>query len=163
IEVARILPGRGVDVLLREGSQAEEELPLIVQSACGLGRVVLIAFDLDAGPFLTWTGQKSFVEQLNKLITPLGEQKTNTSRDTQQLDVRHDMVLAVQSAHSELHDRCGSRAGLGSDRRPRRADTVESSGQQYRRLRSPLVAVALPPPLRVRDRRLGLAGGARAG
>jgi hypothetical protein len=42
-EAARLTPGEGASVLV-----AEKDAPLIVQAACGLGRVWVVAFDVDA-------------------------------------------------------------------------------------------------------------------
>jgi hypothetical protein len=68
VEIARLAPGPGTDVLLRDAAVTgdAEERPLVVQSACGLGRVVLVGLDLDAGSFTTWGGQKAFWERLQR-------------------------------------------------------------------------------------------------
>jgi hypothetical protein len=58
VEMARLAPGRGAHVVLREpADDGEGETPVIVDGACGLGRVRLVAFDLDTPPFSTWGGQ----------------------------------------------------------------------------------------------------------
>ncbi|MFO0925559.1 MAG: hypothetical protein U0736_00760 [Gemmataceae bacterium] len=64
-EVATLVPGRDVDVLVRE-----ERRPIVVQAACGLGRVIGVAFDLDAPPFSTWEGQDDFWARLQSEVAP---------------------------------------------------------------------------------------------
>jgi hypothetical protein len=68
VMVAKLVPGAGTDVLLRDAAVSgdPEERPLIVQSASGLGRVILIAVDLDTAPVTTWGGQKAFWERLQR-------------------------------------------------------------------------------------------------
>jgi hypothetical protein len=52
-------PNKGVEVLVSEGGA-----PVIVQASCGLGRVILVAFDLDTPPFTTWSGAQKFWTKL---------------------------------------------------------------------------------------------------
>ena len=47
-----------------------ETRPILLQSSCGLGRVLLVAFDLDAPPFSTWDGQGAFWKKLQDEIAP---------------------------------------------------------------------------------------------
>jgi hypothetical protein len=65
VEMAAVKPGPGVHVLVREASG-----PLMMQSSCGLGRVVLVGFDLDTAPFLTWDGQEDFWARLQTYVAP---------------------------------------------------------------------------------------------
>ncbi len=44
--------------------------PVVLQSSCGLGRVVLVPFDLDAPPFSDWDGQSAFWKKLHEEIAP---------------------------------------------------------------------------------------------
>jgi hypothetical protein len=93
VDVAKLTPGAGARVLLTEppeepvhspalygacgpgvwnapvGYDAEPR-PLIVDAACGLGRVLLIAIDLDARPFTGWPGQIGVWKQLRKEMAP---------------------------------------------------------------------------------------------
>jgi len=66
VEFTELVPGTGVDVLAREAPNDKDrkERPSIVQGGCGLGRVVLTAFDLDAPPFTTWGGRDDFWRKL---------------------------------------------------------------------------------------------------
>jgi hypothetical protein len=59
IEVATLVPGKGVHVMVRD-----EGRPTLVEASCGLGRVILVAFDLDTPPFTTWDGQQAFWTRL---------------------------------------------------------------------------------------------------
>ena len=72
--------GAGTHVLLVETGEKKpgedpKQWPLIVSSSCGLGRVILVAFDLDGPPFTDWSGpgwngQKAFFVHLRDEITP---------------------------------------------------------------------------------------------
>jgi hypothetical protein len=65
-------PRRGVEVLAREKDETDrtKDRPVIVQAAAGRGRVVLVAFDLETGPFTDWAGQKAFWQKLQLLMVP---------------------------------------------------------------------------------------------
>jgi hypothetical protein len=69
-----------VSTFVREAPTEEDKegLPVIVHAASGLGRVVLIAFDLDTPPFSTWPGQKPFWEKM--LETELEARPVNEDR-----------------------------------------------------------------------------------
>jgi hypothetical protein len=66
VDFTDLVPGAGEDVLAKEAQtdKDKKERPSIVQASCGLGRVVLIAFDLDAPPFTTWGGSDEFYRKL---------------------------------------------------------------------------------------------------
>jgi hypothetical protein len=64
-EVATLIPGKEVHVMVRDAGK-----PLIVEGSCGLGRVILVAFDLDAPPFTSWDGQISFWTRLQAEVAP---------------------------------------------------------------------------------------------
>jgi hypothetical protein len=64
-EVATLAPRGGTHVLVREGNR-----PVLVQGSCGLGRVVLTAFDLDGPPFTAWDGQVDFWGKLQAELAP---------------------------------------------------------------------------------------------
>lgn len=65
-----VQPNRGVETLLAERGGEGGEKPVVVQASYGLGRVVLVAFDLDTPPFTEWTGQKSFYKKLQSELEP---------------------------------------------------------------------------------------------
>jgi hypothetical protein len=55
VDVAVLKPGPGTQVLVGEGPDAtgdNRDRPVLVQSGCGVGRVLLVALDLDTGPFV---------------------------------------------------------------------------------------------------------------
>jgi hypothetical protein len=61
-DVAKISSTRkDADIVLALKS---DQSPLIVRTSYGLGRVTLVAFDLDLQPFLAWEGQSQFYEKL---------------------------------------------------------------------------------------------------
>jgi len=74
VEVAKIVPGIGVDLLderLVDTTNAPKEmLPLAVQAGCGLGHVVLVGVDLDGPPFTAWKGQGDFWRFLQSKLEP---------------------------------------------------------------------------------------------
>jgi hypothetical protein len=69
IEVAKITAGPGVE-LLDDKLRTKDGLLLAVQSACGLGHVILVACDLDAPPFAAWQGQGEFWRYLQLKMEP---------------------------------------------------------------------------------------------
>ena len=58
----------GAVVKMLDEADPTKERPVVVQAASGLGRVVLVAFDLETGPFTDWPGQKAFWQKLQLLI-----------------------------------------------------------------------------------------------
>ena len=44
--------------------------PVLALAPCGLGRVLLVAFDLDAGGFTTWKGQEAFWKRVHEELGP---------------------------------------------------------------------------------------------
>jgi hypothetical protein len=62
--------GQGTHVLLVEKVSETVQLPILVESSCGLGRVVLVAFDVDAPPFNDWEGQGNFWRKLRDHLSP---------------------------------------------------------------------------------------------
>jgi hypothetical protein len=65
VELVTLELGDRVDVLVRE-----ERKPVIVQASCGLGRVLLVAFDLDGPNFTAWEGQEAFWTRMQSEIAP---------------------------------------------------------------------------------------------
>jgi len=47
-----VQPGPQTHVILRDG---DSKRPLLLQGSCGLGRVILVGFDLDQAPFTEWS------------------------------------------------------------------------------------------------------------
>ena len=74
VEFTRLVPGEGVVTLVSESASdggRTRECPVVVESACGLGRVWLVGFDLDGPPFTTWAeGQKAFWNRVQTEYTP---------------------------------------------------------------------------------------------
>jgi hypothetical protein len=73
IDLAKIevQPGKGVQSLVDEiDPQTRERWPVIVQAPSGLGRVILVGFDLDTGPFTDWEGEHRFWQKLNNELRP---------------------------------------------------------------------------------------------
>src|SRR5204863_5050532 len=61
-DVAKMSPNRkDADVVLALKS---DQSPLIIRTPYGMGRVTLIALDLDLQPFASWPGQTQFYEKL---------------------------------------------------------------------------------------------------
>jgi hypothetical protein len=70
VEVAGLIPGKGVRVLAAEPARGGTEAPVIVEGPCGLGRVLVIGFDVDQPPFTSWKGQKYFWEAFRRTVEP---------------------------------------------------------------------------------------------
>jgi hypothetical protein len=72
VEIACLTPGTSADVLVTEEPDASDlqKRPVLVQSACGMGRVILVAFDVDTPPFSTWTSQAAFWKKLQAEVAP---------------------------------------------------------------------------------------------
>lgn len=74
VEVAKLVPGPGVDALddMREPASERdpEERLLGVEGACGMGRVLLVGLDLDTPPFTAWQGQADFWRTLMDKVQP---------------------------------------------------------------------------------------------
>ncbi len=65
VEMATFERGPGVHAVIRESAG-----PVMVEASCGLGRVVLVSFDLDMEPFTGWDGQDGFWTGLQDLVAP---------------------------------------------------------------------------------------------
>jgi hypothetical protein len=67
-------PAKGVRALVTEPAAEDEPKPrpVILEAPCGLGRVVLVAFDLDQGPFLEWpfASQAKFWQKMTSELRP---------------------------------------------------------------------------------------------
>jgi hypothetical protein len=72
VEIVRVQPGPNTYALVWEDAEAgdPEKRPIFLQSSCGLGRVVLAVFDLDAKPFSDWEGQSAVWKRLHGEIAP---------------------------------------------------------------------------------------------
>ncbi len=76
VEVVKLVPGPGASVWLQESTDKPgAKVPLVVQGACGLGRVMVIAFDVDTPPFTGWAGQVPFWKQMTQQFVPVLAQK----------------------------------------------------------------------------------------
>jgi hypothetical protein len=65
VDLATVVPGKGVHVMVRDDSR-----PILMEASYGLGRVILVAFDLDRAPFTTWDGQQAFWTRLQSEAAP---------------------------------------------------------------------------------------------
>ncbi|MGH7225182.1 MAG: hypothetical protein ACRELF_18325, partial [Gemmataceae bacterium] len=72
VEIAGVEPGANMLGLVHEEptSGDSHSRPVLLQSSCGLGRVVLVAFDVAGPPFSTWHGQGAFWKKLREEIAP---------------------------------------------------------------------------------------------
>jgi hypothetical protein len=73
--------GPGVQVLAREPASVDdpESRPVIVQASCGLGRVILLAFDIDKPPFTTWVDSPQFWKTLAATLEPVPAKSSNAN------------------------------------------------------------------------------------
>jgi hypothetical protein len=72
VEITRLQPGRDTHTVVLEDADADdlEKRPIVVAAPCGLGRVVLVAFDLESPPFSTWESQAAFWKKLQAEVAP---------------------------------------------------------------------------------------------
>ena len=91
-----------VNVLIREGPRDDDKdgPPVIVHAACGLGRVVLVGFDLDAAPFSNWAGQRTVWEKLEAELDPrppAAQQVANFMGRAQSEEIDGELKRALES------------------------------------------------------------------
>ena len=77
VEVAAIKPGPGAVVLVSEG---KPETPIVLQSPAGRGRVLLVGFDFDSGPFTKWSAQPDFWKKTHEILKPKRPSKQTDPR-----------------------------------------------------------------------------------
>ncbi len=72
LEIARVRPGPNMHGMVYEDPMAGdlEARAVLWQSSCGLGRVILVAFDLDSREFSSWDGQAAFWKKLQEEVAP---------------------------------------------------------------------------------------------
>jgi hypothetical protein len=72
VEIACLRPGRDAYTVVLEDADAAdlEKRPIVVQAPCGLGRVLLVAFDLDGDKLGNWGGQAAFWKKLQTEVAP---------------------------------------------------------------------------------------------
>lgn len=72
IDIVPVTPGPNMHGVVYEDPAPgdRETRPILWQSSCGLGRVLLVAFDLDSRNFSEWDGQKAFWKKLQEEIGP---------------------------------------------------------------------------------------------
>lgn len=72
VDLVDVRPGSNMLGLVYEDPTDNDRAirPVVLQSSCGLGRVVLVPFDLDAPPFSDWDGQSAFWKKLHEEIAP---------------------------------------------------------------------------------------------
>src|SRR5262249_47186925 len=71
VELAKldIKPGhRELEILAPERTD-DKSPPLVVRCPYGLGQIILVAFDLDRGPFASWKGQDEFWKKLQSVTS----------------------------------------------------------------------------------------------
>jgi hypothetical protein len=90
IEVTRLAPGPMVSPLVRDGGQ-----PILLQASCGLGRVLVLAFDLEDPAVTAWEGYPVFWNKLQQDIAPLVKRAAGG----------HAGVFAPRDDRNDLADR----------------------------------------------------------
>jgi hypothetical protein len=69
VEIAKLKPGRSARVLAHARNDPKSP-PVIVEAPCGLGRVIVVGFDLDEAPFSVWGGRFKFWEKIKDINEP---------------------------------------------------------------------------------------------
>jgi hypothetical protein len=98
VEIAKLVPGAGVDVPASEGGLGKPARPLVVESACGLGHVLLVAFDIDAAPFIGWAGQTAFWTRVQKMLEPPLPKPSDPNRLRFGIDDRQELASLMQDS-----------------------------------------------------------------
>jgi hypothetical protein len=72
VEIADLEVGPGASILIREVPEGTDrgERAVVVQGAYGLGRVILVGFDLEGEKFNEWSGSKFFWKKLDEQLAP---------------------------------------------------------------------------------------------
>ena len=85
LELTVVHPGTGTTVLVHDNEKDNKaHLPVLLQGSCGLGRVILVAFDVEANPFASWSSRQDFWEQMQKeLKVRLGDHSETWHRRRQ--------------------------------------------------------------------------------
>jgi hypothetical protein len=73
-------PGRNVHFPIKEGN-----VPLVAQANFGLGRITVVAFDLDQAPFVGWKGEGPFWERLLQESGPTYFKPTSSDNEDGEL------------------------------------------------------------------------------
>jgi len=83
LEVTALKPGPGVQTLIAHkpalSKDKDKVMPLMLMAPCGLGRVVLIGFDVEIDSFTNWKGHDGFWRTLNEQLKPKVNFTTNAS------------------------------------------------------------------------------------
>ena len=85
IPIVRIEDVRGI--VLVDNSNAKNRKPLIVKTACGMGKVIFVTFDLDSPRMTEWIGFPKLVENL--ISGARTERETTSSTTSQGSSVSH--------------------------------------------------------------------------
>ncbi len=103
LELTVVHPGKGAAVLVQEGEGDKPRRPVLVEASCGLGRVVLAAFDVEANPFASWAGRKEFWEQLQKELRVRSEAAPKPG-DNPNLTPRSELLAEIQRNLESFQD-----------------------------------------------------------
>lgn len=81
VEVATLKPGLGlVTLAVEESADGKSEVPIVLQSPSGRGRVLLVGFDLDSDSFIKWPAQADFWKQTHEIMRPKRPSKQTDPR-----------------------------------------------------------------------------------
>ncbi len=101
MEITTLEPGPGVDALVTVSKGAQgKEAPVIVVAPCGLGRVLLLGFDVEAPPFTQWPGLTKFWEKIDAEIRPRLPASATSPQSAQRFqsgNAPHEMAKDLQT------------------------------------------------------------------
>jgi hypothetical protein len=95
VAIALLEPGPGVhaDVLEAPDDRDSKERPIIVEGPCGMGRVLLVAFDLAGERFRGWQGQAAFWKKLHaEMAPPMPE-----SRSRDRIELANELQRSLEN------------------------------------------------------------------
>jgi hypothetical protein len=111
VEIAVLKPGPGVQVLAYDKAAVRDPNappppdahPVMVQAPCGLGRVIVCAFDFDQAPFSSWKGQTNFWQQMKTINEPAdvdlggGQQMPRWNVQTDNTELAGKLVRSLEA------------------------------------------------------------------
>jgi hypothetical protein len=108
IEISKLAPGAGVDIVkgTAESPDAKdrEMRPILVESACGLGHVLLVACDIDMPPFTGWAGQKAFWLKVQEMLEPPLAQRPDPALGNWMGEDRQELASRMQDSLESFGD-----------------------------------------------------------
>lgn len=104
VQIAHLKPGRAAETVVSQ-KNAADSFPLVVRTACGLGQVTLVAFDVDQLPFRDWPTEPEFWYKLLNIPRPNPDAAAQAAarRDTPE-EAAPDLASLFQNSLEQFPD-----------------------------------------------------------